>query len=291
MKTFLYVFIAVVIGVLFIIVFIRERSTPRLLLNMENTYTLPARFHLITDHFPVAAEEKTPSAIGLGTLHASASDQFSEDSLSVMLTVIPSKNIFLVDLRQESHGFVDGMAVGWYGVKNRANVGKTVAEIEADESYRLNQLLQNQAAVIYVDKTFTDTLTVHVDRVATEAELAKKFGLSYKRIPTTDHERPSEASVDMFLKFVTTLPKDAWLHFHCSGGKGRSTTFLAMYDMLRNAQHVSFDDILLRQYLLGGVDLAIRDEESWKAPLRKERLEFLQEFYRYCKENINSEPR
>lgn len=43
----------------------------------------------------------------------------------------------------------------------------------------------------------------------------------------------SPENIDEFIKLYKSLPKDAWLHFHCEAGKGRTTTFLAMYDMMK----------------------------------------------------------
>ena len=77
---------------------------------------------------------------------------------------------------------------------------------------------------------------------------------------------------------------------HCPAGRGRTTTFLAMYDMMRNAVNVSFDDILARQAMIGGKDLtepfAIGD---WRYEHHFERLQFLMDFYNYCLENPNFE--
>lgn len=39
--------------------------------------------------------------------------------------------------------------------------------------------------------------------------------------------------------------------FHCEAGEGRTTAYMAMYDMMKNPD-VSLKDILYRQHLLGG---------------------------------------
>jgi hypothetical protein len=56
----------------------------------------------------------------------------------------------------------------------------------------------------------------------------------YVRIPVTDHCGPSESALAGLRARipVSTSPADAWVHFHCHGGDGRTTTFLALYDML-----------------------------------------------------------
>jgi hypothetical protein len=56
--------------------------------------------------------------------------------------------------------------------------------------------------------------------------------------------------------------------FTAEAGLGRTTTFIALYDMLRNANRVSLEEIVHRQKILShGYDVLQPDEPgSWKAP-------------------------
>jgi len=77
------------------------------------------------------------------------------------------------------------------------------------------------------------------------------------------------------------------LHFHCRGGDGRTTTFLAMHDIINNAPQVSVNDILIRQYLLGGINLDDTqpgDATSFKYPFAVERADFMRDFYTYVQD-------
>jgi Protein-tyrosine phosphatase. len=107
--------------------------------------------------------------------------------------------------------------------------------------------------------------------------------MDYIRVTVTDTERPEDDMVDYFVKKVRKLPEDTWLHFHCKAGMGRTTTFMAMYDMMKNSKKVSLEDIMERQELLGGVKLLKpvggKESESQK------RSDFLRQFYQYTKEN------
>ena len=84
------------------------------------------------------------------------------------------------------------------------------------------------------------------------------------------------------LGLVKLQPKNTWLHFHCKQGIGRTTTFMIMYDMMKNSKEVTADDIIKRQLLLANFD-----ESHIKSFYNNERINFLQNFYKYCKENSN----
>ena len=74
------------------------------------------------------------------------------------------------------------------------------------------------------------------------------------------------------------------MHFHCRGGKGRTATFMALLDMLRNAQRVDLRSILERQRRLNDYDLgAAPAESSPKRAFIDERRAFLERFYRFAR--------
>jgi protein-tyrosine phosphatase len=112
------------------------------------------------------------------------------------------------------------------------------------------------------------------------------------RITVTDHTRPFDDEVDRFILAVRALPDSAWAHFHCEAGLGRTTTFMVLYDMLRNANRVSLEDIVGRQRILSnGYDVLLPDEPgNWKAPYAADRAEFVRAFYNYARANPNGRP-
>src|SRR6185436_11512941 len=123
-----------------------SQKSLRLILNSENIEgQLPRNFRMSSDPWLGTSSKKEPSRLGLDELNASGSGQFSEDGLKAILSRLnSSQRITVVDLRQESHGFANGIAVSWYAPHDAANVGKTLVEIEADESKRLQDLLSQK---------------------------------------------------------------------------------------------------------------------------------------------------
>lgn len=188
-------------------------------------------------------------------------------------------DIIVVDLRQESHGFVNNIAVSWMDADNKANKGLMTDQVIKDENSKLAGLLSKGIAELKTDEEGT----VKVNKVQNEEELVKGQGISYLRLPVTNNERLSDDIVDSFVNFVKSQPKDSWMHFHCMEGVGRTTTFMVMYDSMKNAKKVSLNDIMTRQVLLGGKNLINVDGDAQSEAGK--RSAFLKMFYKYCHEN------
>lgn len=222
---------------------------------------------------------------GLNQLNMSGSSQFSEKTFQSMVgsLSVPSNQLHVIDLREESHGFLNGVAVSWTDGNNGANRNKTKIEITSDENDRLNHCLQQKELNIIDHSGKSNQLAIYT--IKTEQQLVENFGVNYIRLPVTDHKHPSNETVDEFLSIINHLPSDHWMHVHCKGGRGRTTTFISMYDIAKNAHQVSLEDILNRQWLIGGVDLTQTQKKNHERSQDAiERLEFLQAFYRYCQE-------
>ncbi|CDZ80428.1 Effector protein hopD2 [Candidatus Rubidus massiliensis] len=247
------------------------------ILNMENNVELPKNFRIAKNFSPSHS-----SSIGLEQLNASASGQFSSQSLALIIEKIGHSPLYILDLREETHLFIDGTAISWYADRDWANVGKTKEQIDELEHKTIRELSLKSSIELLDDlnplnRTFTNVLS--------EKEVVQLAGLGYKKIPVSDHCRPYDHQVEEFLEFIREIEKQgAWIHIHCAAGRGRSSTFLVMYDILKNAKQVSLNDIFLRQKEMGGVDfLAEPDHTKWKYPYLKERIAFLEQFYEFCK--------
>lgn len=258
---------------------------------------LPRNFRTMEDDFcaPHKADmdaSYVPTREGLERLHASGSGEFSASGLAALLNALAEKTnapICIVDLREESHGFFNGTAVSWYGERDWGNVGLTREEALADEEARIHGAAGQEIAIAHLggEKNPLDEHCVFVEEAQTEKELVEAAGLLYKRITATDHIWPAPAAVDDFVRFYKALPEDVWLHFHCQAGEGRTTEFLAMYDIMKNPD-VPLQDILYRQCLLGGSYVAHvepPDSTYWKKPYYVEKARHIALFQQYVREN------
>jgi protein-tyrosine phosphatase len=239
------------------------------------------------------------STTGLASLRCSGSAQPSVPAfrdLRQRLGDVPAEDLYIADLRQESHGFVNEAAVSWYALSNWGSAGLSDDEALAIETLRLRLLALGQSVRIGRVETIkrgAPPCFVEWERPRVAGE-EQAFGLlpgHYVRLPVTDHSRPSDAVVDRFIHLVRSLRGSSHLHLHCRGGKGRTATFMALYDMLRNAAHVPLSALLARQARLGDYDLTKRpDPASAKAPFIADRLAFIERFHEYARHNPDGAP-
>jgi protein-tyrosine phosphatase len=259
---------------------------------------LPRNFRTTDDPLRANNGQKIPTKTGLTNLCASGSGEFTTDGLQLLLERTRGP-VTVFDLRQETHIFVNGLPISWFATNDWANVGRTHNEIEADEAARVKSLKPGSKIIVHpgaaIKKpgvTSSVPENVIVEHASTERELVETNRAAYVRLTVTDHARPLDEEVDRFILAVRTLPENGWAHFHCEAGRGRTTTFLVMYDMLRNATQVSLDDIVRRQRLIGYDYDVLRptDMGSWKAPYTTDRIAFVRAFYKYSRANPSGRP-
>jgi hypothetical protein len=266
-------------------------------IDLKLAKTLPRNLRT-TDDSLKAIKDETPATTGLSDLRASGSGEFTTEGLKLLLARTRGP-VTIFDLRQETHIFVNDLPVSWYASRDWANVGRTQSAIEADEASRVQSLAPGSEIVIWpgepVKKGSAGSATpqhVRVKRASTERDIVDAAGASYVRITVTDHARPLDDEVDRFVLAVRALPENAWAHFHCEAGRGRTTTFMVLYDMLRNATRVSLEDIVRRQKILGYDYDVLRPTASgnWKAPYAADRAAFVRAFYDYARVNPEGRP-
>ena len=251
----------------------------------------PRNFRMASDNWRVEPEDEPPTREGLDNLRISGSAQCTAAGFASLYTKLsaaaaaPGAPIYDVDLRQESHGFADGLPVSWHKKGNLANEGKTPEEVALDEEERLAGI--SGVATTFVprgktDKGRVEAVTFAPENVQTEKEVVEALGFRYVRFYVTDRTQPDTETIEAFLDFVDSLPGDDWLHFHCRAGHGRTTTFMAMYDMIRNPG-IPAETIIERQHLIGGADLTAMKDEEWKNERIVQRLETLKLFSEYVR--------
>lgn len=211
------------------------------------------------------------------SLNISGSAQFTPSQLPNMINTINSKSITIVDLRQESHGFVNDTPISFYSVYELLNNGFNSEQSLAQDKADLSALTPSSNIQIFGRSSLPYT-KITVDNTFTEETLCKNNNVNYIRFAVRDGGIPAPNIVDDFITFIKNLPSNTHLHFHCLHGEGRTTTFMVIYQIMNNSSKLSLDQILEQQLSAGGIVLttdAARDD-------------FLKAFYNYVEQNKTS---
>lgn len=239
-----------------------------------------------------------PSRDGLDRQHVSGSGQFGGKGFVDIVEHIRATKfeggIVVVDHREEPHGFLtEGVPFSLYARSDAYSLGKTWAELEGVESKLIEKIIKNPEVFLHEvtgkDKdliTEARLFTVPSGEAYSEKYLVKDLnGCGYVRIGITDHHRAMDDDLDDVIKYFDALPMGTWKHFHCRGGKGRTTTGMVLFDILSNHgnEALSFQGLMIRQYLIGGSNLlaipTTDPEKQWKAKAAYDRIRTIYKFY------------
>lgn len=272
------------------------------------TLVLDAPTDTLTSPFLPGQFRQMPTNVpNLSGTAASGSAEFSASQFQGMLVHIGQTTakfpLVVMDLRQEPHGLLElqeplngetEIAVGWFAERDWLDVGKGQPSILLHENHRLDKASKTTSLTVYkvLTKSKTEdgiaTVTPYpvkpTGTYQTESDFVTKLpNVSYFRLPTTDHCRPRDHEVDQFVALDASFDPTTWLHFHCRAGDGRTTTFMAMHDIIHNAPGDSLQTILARQVSIGGIDLSSMptDQTIFSYPFSRERVKFIEDFYDY----------
>jgi protein-tyrosine phosphatase len=264
-----------------------------IVLDSLNSDVMPNQFRSPT--FIKPSTTQAVNLTGFNALRMSGSGQYAKGQLKQMFIHLKRshnvnpENIIVVDLREEPHGYINGHAITWYYGPLSYQYGKTPNQVLADERQRVTFVKSEPYATIYTIKKHRDGMPFNktprlekVEDVQNEEQAVTELGARYVRLPVTDHFRPEDKDVDQFLELIAQLKSNDWLHLKCRGGRGRTTTFMAIYDMIKNP-NIKKEDVVGRQTFLGGTDLkrVTKAQHYWKKKLNYDRVHFIDTFYDY----------
>ena len=174
------------------------------------------------------------------------------------------------------------------------NIGRSKDEIIENEKQLVHSLKGGKITYAKIGSSTNyepkNAVEEEVSEALTEEELVTSLGMKYQRITALDHVFQKDAIIDDFIAFYRSLPADgAWLHFHCQAGRGRTTFFMCLYDMLRNPA-VPLKDILYRQTLIGGTSMYNdgTGQAEWRQDLFKEISVMIPVVYAYVQDNVKN---
>lgn len=210
-------------------------------------------------------------------LNISGSAQFNPIQLDNLKEKIGTDNITIVDLRQESHGFINDTPISFYSLFKLINCGLSTKDTLKSEKKALSSIKEDNPINLY-DKDAYLKETINANKILSEHNSVKNANLNYHRFAVKDGGIPTPTVVDDFVSFVVNLDPEIHLHFDCHEGLGRTTTFMSLYQMIKNTDKLSLEEILNEQVSAGGEVLT----------KSKSRSKFLEHFYNYTLENIDT---
>lgn len=211
------------------------------------------------------------------TLNISGSAQFTKDQLLNLKNYINKDNICIVDLRQESHGMINDLAISFLNPYKDLNNGFTTEQTIKAENSLLNKIKIGNTIQLY-KHTGIFIKDITVDFISNESQLVTEADMQYKRFAVKDNSAPTPDIVDQFVEFIKNKPDDIHLHFHCAAGKGRTTSFMVMYQAMKNNSNLTLEQLLSYQYNIGGVNLHDNNIQ----------YNFLEDFCNYVQKNKDS---
>lgn len=223
----------------------------------------------------------------LKEINASGSAQCSYEQFKFIKSQVLNQNVIVLDTREETHGFINGLPVSLYMLRNQANKNKEPEELLSIERKTFKTLTEETLDVFdlsiasqikkNVDPSLFKKHSWKVGNTQTEQEVISQLGLEYARIHITDHLTPSDKAVEaLFALFDKIKEEKLWLHVHCRAGKGRTTLILTAWDFYLNSHNTDLETIIKRQHTAGGINLS---EE--KTPDYITRYEFIKKLYNY----------
>lgn len=211
------------------------------------------------------------------TLNISGSAQFTKDQLLNLKNSINKDNICIVDLRQESHGMINDLTISFLNPYKDLNNGFTTEQTIKAENSLLNKIKIGNTIQLY-KHTGIFIKDITVDFISNESQLVTEADMQYKRFAVKDNSAPTPDIVDEFVEFIKNKPDDIHLHFHCAAGKGRTTSFMVMYQAMKNNSNLTLEQLLSYQYNIGGVNLHDNNIQ----------YNFLEDFCNYVQKNKDS---
>ncbi|MBE6070868.1 MAG: hypothetical protein E7208_02800 [Clostridium butyricum] len=249
-------------------------NTVNLVIDNSRINELPSHFRKTTN--TSILNEKNINTYGLDDLNISGSQQFSRNNIKLIIDDINTRYPFIViDLRQESHGFVNEIPISYENEHNNANINLSRNEVLIKEKYELSKIKLGKKLTFY-----NKDVSIIPSYVGNESKTCRDNSLGYIRVTATDRVPPTPENIDFFVKSIKKLPKEKWLHFHCKEGIGRTSTFMIFYDMMNNYTKVSAQDIISRQINL----VSDFTEKDIKDTTSERRITLYNLFYEYCNE-------
>lgn len=217
------------------------------------------------------------NAYGSGIIYFQDFKTYFKDKLTTHNQTKETKNtIYVVNLLTDEMYYYKDRCLRWYGL------GYTNKDL--GEHIFARKLFKSAYKSIL--RLFYGTPPVNEpSKLQTERQIVESLGGNYY-IPFkgNDDWLGNQNYIDDIINYFESLPKGAELYVHCAHGRGRTTTFLVMYDIFRNGKKVPLNDITNRHFCLGRenvLNTKLWAQGTWTQEALDARKDLIERFYAY----------
>lgn len=184
------------------------------------------------------------------------------------------KMLYVVNLLEGDIYYYKDRCLAWYGLEyTQPKVGEILPE-------KFNR----QFGKFFVRLVYGFPPS-DLNKLQTEREIFTAMGAHYYMPLKQDPDwLGNQSYIDGLVDFFSQLPEGAHLYIHCKNGRGRTTTFLILYDIFKNAKKLTLEEIVNRHYCIGREDLfntTVWRKGNWTKEGLTARKALIENFYAY----------
>lgn len=211
-------------------------------------------------------------------IHASGFINFNE--FKSRISPQDYKKVYVINLLDDDIYYYKNRCLRWYGLGyKKEDLGEPLFHHK-----KLKYCYKSFLRFIYQAPP-KEKISTDPSLVQTEREIVETLNISYA-MPLKGRANWLEKQdyISDIIRFFESLPKEAILCVHCAHGKGRTTTFLALYDIFKYRDKLTLQQVADRHYCLNREDIldtTVWENGSWTQEALLARKELLTRFHLY----------
>lgn len=187
-------------------------------------------------------------------------------------------NVMVVNLREDDGYYRGDHPISYYGMYFQNN------------ELQINNTSKQNKQWLFSLRRWLEGLPSHIEELRKEKYNTEQEGLENIGVHYTNFELERKdfavnwGFVDQAVDIFEKIPENTWVHFHCAGGRGRTTSMAMLYDIFRNGKTTPLSDVFRHHYCLGGEDILdteVRPFGTWSKENLEGRKALIVTFHEY----------